>query len=143
METTMGKNVVAATIENIHDLMAAEEGSRTPESVRRIQVVDALVDTAARMLSLPLSQIKALGLRRFDTREALTSSGRKSFDLYSAVRLTIEGRQCVLDVAALPDECPVVIGYIPLEQLDFVVDPIQQKVVGNPAHHGKFMIDMM
>jgi hypothetical protein len=34
------------------------------------------------------------------------------------------------------------IGYIPLELLDFVVDSKNQRLIGNPDHGGEFMIDM-
>jgi len=34
------------------------------------------------------------------------------------------------------------IGVIPLEILDFVVDPKGQRLVGNPAHGGEQMFEM-
>jgi hypothetical protein len=36
----------------------------------------------------------------------------------------------------------VIIGYVPLELLDFVVDPKGQRLVGNPDHGGEQMMDM-
>jgi predicted aspartyl protease len=139
---TMGKVVVAATIENIRDLWEVKEGTRKPEDVRRIKVPDALVDTGAKMLSLPRRMIQELGLVYSHTRQATTSAGQQPVDIYGAVQLTIMDRECLLDVAALPDDCPVLIGYIPLEQLDLVVDPTKCQLIGNPAHGGKFLIDM-
>lgn len=143
METaTMGRVLVAVTIENLDDLFEVRKGQRKPEDVRRIEVPDALVDTGAKMLSLPRRLIQELGLVYSHTREATTSGGPQPVDIYGAVQLTIMDRQCLLDVAALPDACPVLIGYIPLEQLDYVVDPTKQQLIGNPAHGGKFLIDM-
>ncbi|MCH8029764.1 MAG: hypothetical protein IH874_07525 [Candidatus Dadabacteria bacterium] len=55
--------------------------------------------------------------------------------IYEAVRLTVQGREMTADVAEVPDECPVLIGQIPLEGLDFVVDPVGQRLIGNPDHH--------
>jgi predicted aspartyl protease len=133
METaTMGKVVVAATIENLGDLLEVQKGTRRLEDVRRAEVPDATVDTGAKMLSLPRRYIQQLGLLHFQTREATTSGCRQPVDIYGAVRLTIMGRQCLLDVVAVPDDCPVLIGYIPLEQLDFVVDPTKHQLIGNP-----------
>ena len=43
--------------------------------------------------------------------------------IYEPVRLTVQGRDCVIEVSELADDCPVLIGFIPLEMLDFVVDP--------------------
>jgi hypothetical protein len=53
-----------------------------------------------------------------------------------------KGRDCELRVAEVADSCPVLIGYIPLELLDFVVDIKNQRLIGNPDHGGEFMIDM-
>ena len=58
------------------------------------------------------------------------------------MRLTVEGRDCLSDVAEVPDDCPVLIGQIPLELLDFVVDPVGRRLIGNPAHGGEHMLDM-
>jgi len=41
-----------------------------------------------------------------------------------------------------PDECPVLIGQVALEMLDFVVDTTGQKLIGNPDHGAEQMIDM-
>ncbi len=64
------------------------------------------------------------------------------FGVFSLVQLTVEGRDCRVDVAELPDDCPVLIGQIPLESLDFVVDPVGQRLIGNPEHGGEHMIDL-
>jgi hypothetical protein len=65
-----------------------------------------------------------------------------SFGVYSPVRLTVQGRDCTAEVAGITDECPPVIGVIPLESLDFVVDPTRQRLIGNPEHGGEQMFDM-
>lgn len=62
--------------------------------------------------------------------------------VYGPVRLTVQGRDCNSDVSELPDDCPVLIGQVPLELLDFVVDPIGQRLMGNPEHGGEHMIEM-
>lgn len=62
--------------------------------------------------------------------------------VYGTVRLTVQGRECNADVSEFPDECPVLIGQLPLEMLDFVVDPVGQRLIGNPAHGGEHMIEI-
>jgi len=57
------------------------------------------------------------------------------------VRLIIQGREYNGDVGEVPDNCPVLIGQVPLEMLDFVVDPKSQRLIGNPAHGGEHMMD--
>ena len=47
-----------------------------------------------------------------------------------------------MDVTELPDGCPVLIGQIPLEAMDFVVDMPSRSVIGNPAHGGEHVIEL-
>jgi predicted aspartyl protease len=140
--TTVGKTLVSAKIENAGDLYAAYKGLLPEDQVRRIEVSDALVDTGASHLSMPKSLINQLDLPYVSVGRARTTAGMRTFELYGPVRLTIQGRMCSVDVAEIADECPVLIGYLPLESLDFVVDPKNQRLIGNPAHGGEFMIDM-
>ena len=133
---------VEAVLESLKDLGALEQGLIKPEQVRRIVVPDALVDTGATMLSLPTRMIRQLGLSKSWTRQVTTSKGTTNADVYSSVKLTIKGRECPMDVLEVPDDVPVLIGQIPLEYLDFVVDPQSRTLIGNPAHGGEQMYEM-
>jgi len=137
----MGRVAVAAKIENYSDLDQIEHGALGPDQVRLIEVPDALIDTGATMLSLPLPLIERLGLKRRRTRKIRSALGVAEMGVYDAVRLTIQGRDCVVEVGELAASCPVLIGQIPLEALDWVVDPIGQRLIGNPEHNGEWMYD--
>jgi predicted aspartyl protease len=139
---TMGKVLVPARIESLADLYDTESGRLPLDQVRSVDVPDAMVDTGASMLSVPRRLIQQLGLRRHRDKTARTTAGIISFGIYDAVRLTVQERQCVIEVAEVPDDCPVLIGQVPLELLDFVVDPKNQRPIGNPDHGGQHMIDM-
>jgi predicted aspartyl protease len=143
METaTMGKVIVTAKIESLYDLFGVSQGLLKPEQVRSVEVTDALVDTGATNLSMPRCLIAQLGLQPFRTRKARTSAGAVTLQVYGTVRLTVQGRDCHCDVIELPDDCPVLIGQVPLELLDFVVDPVGQRLIGNPAHGGEHIIEL-
>ncbi len=99
------------------------------------------MDPGASTLSLPKRMVAQLGLKPFRTRQARTS-GPVTLQVYAAVRLTVQGRDCTCDVVEIPDDCPVLIGQVPLELLDFVIDPASQRLIGNPAHGGEQMIEL-
>jgi len=139
---TMGKVLVPVHIENIYDLHESTLGARAPEAVRRTDVPDALADTGASTLSLPKRLVAQLGLKFFRSRQARTSAGPVTLQVYGTVRLTVQGRDCTCDVVEIPDDCPVLIGQVPLELLDFVVDPSGQRLIGNPAHGGEHVIEL-
>jgi predicted aspartyl protease len=139
---TMGRVTVAVKVANLGDLILVERGLLDAKQIRSIEVKDALVDTGATILSMPKSMIEDLGLKLVRSRTAITSAGSVTINVYGTARLTIQGRDCPTDVSELPDECPVLIGQIPLESLDFVVDMRGRRLIGNPAHGGEQMLEM-
>ena len=143
METeVMGKVLVTAKIENLIDIADRNRGLLPADRVRSIEMTDALVDTGASGLLLPKRLIAQLGLQQFSTRNARGIGGKVPMPLFSVVRLTIQGRECALDVGEIADELPVLIGQIPLESLDFVVDMKNHRLIGNPEHGGEHIIDV-
>jgi predicted aspartyl protease len=138
----MGRVLTEATIENLKDLWDAERGMLAQDQVRRITVPDALVDTGATLLSLPTRLIRQLGLTPRRTRRVISSSGATEATVYEAVRLTIQDRDCTADVVEVPDEVPVLVGQLPLENLDLVVDLRARCLTGNPAHGGEQVFEL-
>lgn len=142
METTeMGKVLVTATIENLGDLYEVDKGRLAEADVRRIEVEDALIDTGAVGLMLPARLIASLGLKPLRMRPTRGIGGHVMMPIYSSVRLTIQGRDCPIDVGQVGDDMPVIVGVIPLEWMDWIVDPKNQRLIGNPAHGGEWMQD--
>jgi predicted aspartyl protease len=143
METeTMGRVLTEATIENLEDLWAVKRGLLAPELVRRITVNDALVDTGATLLSLPTRLTQQLGLSKTPSKHVTSSIGVAEAGVYDAVKLTIQGRTCTMDVMEVPDTVPVLIGQLALEHLDFVMDLRSRSLIGNPAHGGEHIYEL-
>ena len=68
--------------------------------------------------------------------------GCRQVGVYGPAKLTIQGRDCPTDVAELPEECPVLIGQIPLEAMDWVIDMKNHCLIGNPRHGGEQIIEL-
>lgn len=142
METeTMGKVLVTAKIENLEDLYQVKRGLLPDDQVRRVEVIDAIVDTGATTLLLPKRMVAALGLEPLRARHSRELGGDFLLQMYRAVRLTIQGRDCLVDVGEIGDEYPALIGQILLEALDWVIDTKGQRLIGNPDHHGEWGVD--
>jgi len=142
LEASMGRVTTEALIENFGDVFLVERGLLAPDQVRSISITDALVDTGCTMLGMPKKLIDQLGLTFVSSRPGMAMNGPVECRQYGTIRLTIMGRSCPLDVMEVADSCPVLIGQIPLEYLDFVVDPRERKLIGNPAHGGVQMYEM-
>jgi hypothetical protein len=102
--TTMGRVLVAARLENLEDVYKAAQGVMPAEQVRAVDVTDALIDTEATGLLVPRRLIAQLGLSVLRTRPARTIAGNVEVPLYRAVRLTVQGRDCISDVGEIGDE---------------------------------------
>ncbi|MEW5767960.1 MAG: retroviral-like aspartic protease family protein [bacterium] len=138
----MGRVTAKIKVENMVDYLLSKRGEMPSEQARFLEVDEALVDTGATLLCLRHEQITRLGLAPLEIRKAQTASGPVERQVYTGAMLTIMGRTCSTDVMEIPEDAPVLIGYLALEGLDLQPDPKSQKVIPNPAHGGKFIMDL-
>jgi len=141
MANERGKVITRIKVQNWGDIELMAAGHRT-ERPRTVDT-EALVDTGATKLYLRSSVIRQLGLRPIGEVRSRTMSDRaETRKVYSPVDLEIQGRSGRFDVVEVPDALPNVIGQIPLEDLDWVVDLRRQKLIPNPEHkHGELCDD--
>jgi len=135
----MGKVIVRIKLTNLFDLAIQKRGASKAKP-RHLEV-EALVDTGATRLYLKPSVIKRLGLQRVDTVRSQTTNGEALRYKYEPVQLELMGRKEIFEVIEVPENVPNLVGQIPLEVLDFVVDSKGHKLIPNPAHGGEQMIE--
>ena len=135
MKKDMGRVVVPIKVTSYPDVVLHGAGVRKqkPRSVK----TEARVDTGATRLYLKPSIIKKLGLQKTDTVRSHTTNGDVLRYKYQPVQLEVMGRKENFDVIEVPESVPNLLGQVPLEVLDFVVDPKRQRLIGNPAHGGE------
>lgn len=139
----MGRVLTEATIYNLGDLIDVERGRLTPSNVRQVVVNDALVDTGATTLSMPRSLLEQIGLTKQYEKRAMTAAGERIMNVFGTAKVVIMGRDCVTDVLEVPEGNPVLIGQIPLEMMDWVVDVQGRQLIGNPAHGGEQILEVL
>ena len=128
----MGRVVVQIKLTNLKDKFLKAAGARRTKP--RSMEVDALVDTGATRLYLKLSVIKRLGLDQTGHVRSQTTNGDTLRGKYEPVQLELMGRCENFDVIGIPESVPNLLGQVPLEVLDLVVDSRSQKLIPNPAH---------
>jgi len=139
----MGRVTVEAKLENAFESAEARMGKRAADQVRTVTISDALVDTGASTLGLPVSILRQLGFDTpVSTRRSRNTTGEYQVKIYGPVRLTILGRDITLDAMEVDDGCPVLIGQIPLEHLQLVVDMAHHRLEKSPANGGEWILDM-
>jgi clan AA aspartic protease len=135
----MGKVIVKVKLTSLKDLFLKDAGARRTRP-RQVEI-EALVDTGATRLYLKPSVIAKLGLQRVDAVRSRTTNGEAIRFKYEPVQLELMGRKENFDVIEVPESVPNLLGQVPLEVLDLVVDAKGQKLVPNPAHGGEQMTE--
>lgn len=93
--------------------------------------VKALVDTGALMLCIPNHIAVQLKLEKNSDREITTAAGRKQIVPYvGPVEIMFENRKCFSGALVLGDE--VLLGAVPMEDMDLIISPSHRKVIVNP-----------
>jgi clan AA aspartic protease len=128
---------------NTVDVQEGERGLLRPDEVRRVEV-EALVDTGATMLAVPRDVADKLGLRERGRRRVRYADGRVA-DVPWVGPITVEilGRETMCDALVEAAGTTPLIGQIPLEALDLVVDPRTRDVSVNPASPDMPMLDLL
>ena len=93
--------------------------------------VRALADTGALTLCVPEHVALQLKLETESEREVTTADGRKRKVPYvGPVRVVFDGRTCFVGALVLGDE--VLLGVVPMEDMDLVIAPGRRAVTVNP-----------
>ncbi|MDR0550752.1 MAG: aspartyl protease family protein [Spirochaetaceae bacterium] len=111
------------TLKNGRDVMKAEEGSIKETEIRQV-TVDAVVDTGAWTLVINEDTRAKLGLRVLgqDTVH-LADGGVTSCIIVGPVEVWWKDRWNLQNALMLPNSKEILLGAIPLEAMDLIVDP--------------------
>ena len=133
----MGKIIATIQVKNLKDELLASEGYLAPAQIRSIET-EAIADSGATRLCLKKSLIEQLDLPLLGERKARTTNGVVTRKIYRGAHLFLMGRDTDVIVSEVPDDCANLIGQIPLEDLDFVLDLRRQQIIPNPEHGGEW-----
>ncbi len=117
------------------DDLALHHRGYLPESEIKRAKVKALVDSGAYMLAIN-EQIKAqLDLRVLDSQLAELADGQRvKVDVVGPIEVRFKNRRATVDAMVLPGEAEVLLGAIPMEDMDLIVDPKRRELIVNPEH---------
>ena len=127
---------VHASIELINstDLEMARRNQLDKDEVRRIRV-EAMVDSGAFYMVINENiqqylQIPVIGKKRV----GLADGTPIGCDHVFPIGIRFENRTANCDAIVLPGNTQPLLGMLPLEQMDVLIDPVRQKLIVNPAH---------
>lgn len=109
------------------ELTNARDDSLRPMQVR------AMVDSGALHLCLPQHVATQLGLARLDQRTVTTADGKEHVvDYVGPLKVRFANRQCLTGALVLGNE--TLLGAIPMEDMDVLIDPARQQLTVNPRN---------
>ncbi|MDR3171060.1 MAG: aspartyl protease family protein [Treponema sp.] len=126
----MGEVVEKITLVNIDDSVLAKHGIIKEAEVRQV-TVDAVVDTGAGPLIITEALRKQLGLD-IETEDTVLLAGNVPQKCANAevVKIVWKGRFAFSGPIVLPDGDETLLGVIPLEDMDVMVNPVDLRLEG-------------
>ena len=128
-EKAMGRFSVEVELANDADIMQAEIGVLALEKVRRMRI-RGVVDSGATRLVIPETVAQQLGLQLAGSVKVTYADGRSAErSVVRRVQLTYGGRDSIFNAVVAPGRQSALIGAIVLEDLDFLIDCVGQRLV--------------
>ena len=95
--------------------------------------VKALADTGAVHLCIPSHTAIQLNLEELEKREVIIADGsRQTVPYVGPLKVTFENRSCYIGALVLGDE--VLLGAIPMEDMDLILQPSLRRITVNPQN---------
>jgi predicted aspartyl protease len=133
----MGTTYAEITLKNAGDVIKAEDGY-IKESEIRETTIEVVADTGADTLVINEEVRAALGLRIKGSANAWLADGaHPNCVVTEPVEVHWKDRSMICQPWVLPNAREVLLGAIPLENMDLIVDPVEQCVVGK---HGDIQV---
>ncbi len=130
----MGKTIVDVKFTNAGDVTVSNRGYIPQSEIRSINT-QGIVDTGAVLVSLPEKLVNELGLEIVEKRRVRSANGETADkSIAGGLLVEIQGRTSETRCIVEPESSAVLIGQIPLEEMDWMVHPQAQKLVS--AHEG-------
>ena len=126
----MGYVFAEITLKNFKDILINEKGLNGEPEIRQ-KTVQALVDTGAGTLVINEEIRQELGLDLDGEKQVRLANGvREIVKIADPVEVHWKNRKMMCQTWFIADAGEVLLGAIPLEEMDLTVNPNQQELVG-------------
>ena len=130
----MGYVNTQVTLKNIYDLKQAKQGNLPKDKIRQA-TIDVMVDTGASTLVINEKIFQQLGLDVMGESEiTLANDAKEKCKITEPVVIKWEDRAVAMSALVIDDAPDFLLGILPLEGMDLIIDTVNQKLVGA---HGK------
>jgi len=136
----MGQVNVEITLKNAGDIAKAASSYIKEQEIRQL-VVEAIVDTGAGTLIINEKTRQKLGLAiRSEGYATLGDGSRVVCQRAEPVEICWQNRSSTCHPVVLQDSEEILLGVIPLEDMDLIVDPVRQTLAGAHGDDVAYMV---
>jgi clan AA aspartic protease len=126
----MGTFKEEITLANVVDQGNVKRGYIKESEIRTLKV-EAMPDTGAWTLVINEEIREKLGLEIKETSRSSLANGQSDiYDVTEGVEIRWKDRYTVHPAVVVPNAKYILLGALPLEAMDLMVDPVHQKLVG-------------
>jgi clan AA aspartic protease len=128
--------LIYADIELINaiDLGLAKRHEIGEEEVKRMQV-SMLVDTGSVYMCINETVQEQLQLEVVEKRKGQLADGSVvEYNVVGPIEVRFKNRRCVVDAMVISGDNELLLGAIPLEDMDVLINPYRRELVVNPDH---------
>jgi clan AA aspartic protease len=102
--------------------------------VKRINV-EMLVDSGSYYMCINETVKVQLDLPVLEKRKGQLANGQiVEFDVVGPIEVKFKNRRCHVDAMVLPGDAEMLLGAIPMKDMDVLMLPLRQELVVNPEH---------
>ena len=140
----MGKVMTDLKITSLYDLRDFKKDRISKDEVRTFELKDIIVDSGASMMCLSKDLIDKLDLDLIRKVKVNTATDIVELGIYGPIIYEIMDRKATCEVMELQHpKIEALIGQIPLEQMDFLINPSTNRLVPNYEHDGELILDQL
>jgi len=126
----MGHVNTQITLKNIRDIFKAKDGIIKEPEIRQA-TVDVMVDTGSTTLIINEKLFQQLGLSAMGEREITFANDEKAVcKLTEPIEIHWKDRFVAMSALVIKDASEFLLGVLPLEGMDLLVDTVNQTLVG-------------
>jgi clan AA aspartic protease len=130
--TEMGITYAEVELVSVEDLFLLRRNHISDDQVKRLKVL-ALVDSGASMMAVTESLKRLLDLPKVDEMQAELGDGSiVQLEVVGPVEVRFQNRRTIVNAMVVPDNGDVLLGAIPMQGLDVLIDPKREQLIVNP-----------
>ena len=136
----MGVFMEEITLENVIDRGLADHGHIKDSEVRTL-TVEAMPNTGARTLVINEEVREKLGLGiDGEVRSTIADGTAANYPLTEPVKIRWKNRSTTLSAVVVANAKKVLLGALPLEGMDLIVDPVHQTLSGANGEEALYIL---